>query len=210
MWSNLAYYATLAGESLIGIFGIRLYEEPRYDILARLGDRVEIRSYAPRLAAEVDGAGAAPAGRDDAFRLLFAYIAGANTGPGGSGKLAMTVPVETRDGTKLAMTAPVQVTDTGAAFAMRFYLPAAVRAETAPQPTDPRVRLVTVPGETIATLRFSGSARDHAAEQAELLATLRPSRWQPSGTPYLLGYDPPFALPFLRRNEVAVAVARAP
>jgi hypothetical protein len=48
MWSNIGYYATLAFESVIGIFGIRLYEEPRYDIVARLGDRVEIRRYARR------------------------------------------------------------------------------------------------------------------------------------------------------------------
>jgi hypothetical protein len=58
MWSNIGYYATLAFESVIGIFGIRLYEEPRYDIVARLGDRVEIRRYARRLAAEVELSGA--------------------------------------------------------------------------------------------------------------------------------------------------------
>ena len=53
MWQSISYYAALAVESLIGVFGIRLYEEARYDVIDRIGDRVEIRRYAPRLAAEV-------------------------------------------------------------------------------------------------------------------------------------------------------------
>jgi hypothetical protein len=32
--------------------------------------------------------------------------------------------------------------------------------------------------------------------------------WQPAGTPYALNYDPPFAIPFLKRNEVVVEVFR--
>ena len=31
-------------------------------------------------------------------------------------------------------------------------------------------------------------------------AITRP-RWRPSGSPRCLGYDPPFAIPFLKRNE---------
>jgi hypothetical protein len=54
MWEAITYYAALAIESLIGLFGIRLYEEPLYDVIDRIADRVEIRLYAPRLAAEVE------------------------------------------------------------------------------------------------------------------------------------------------------------
>jgi hypothetical protein len=210
MWSNIAYYATLAFESVIGIFGIRLYEEPRYDIVARLGDGVEIRRYAARLAAQVELSGAGQAKMDDAFRLLFAYIAGANQiKENGGAKIAMTVPVEVRMNEKLAMTVPVQVSETNDAVRMLFYLPAKFSADAVPKPTDGRVRLVTVPGETIATLRYSGSAEDSGARQSELIGILKESQWRPTGTPYLLGYDPPFTLPFLRRNEAAVAVAEA-
>ena len=207
MLSNIAYYATLGFESLIGIFGIRIYEEPRYNVLARIGERVEIRSYAPRLAAQVEIPGAGEAARSDAFRLLFAYIAGANEG--GGAKIAMTVPVELRQAEKLAMTAPVQVSQAGDAVRMAFYLPADLSADTAPKPNDSRVRLVAVPGETIATLRFSGTANASEARQSELIGILKGSAWHPTGAPYLLSYDPPFALPFLRRNEAAVAVAEA-
>ncbi|MBC7637828.1 MAG: heme-binding protein [Acetobacteraceae bacterium] len=207
MWSNIAYYATLGFESLVGIFGIRLYEEPRYDIVARIGDSVEIRRYAPRLAAEVELPGVGQASRDQAFRLLFAYISGANQAQnGGSAKIGMTVPVEVRNSEKLAMTAPVLVSETNDMVRMVFYLPANISADAAPQPTDGRTRIVTVPSETIATLRFSGSADDSGARQKELIDSLKGSRWNPTGAPYMLGYDPPFALPFLRRNEAAVLV----
>jgi hypothetical protein len=38
---------------------------------------------------------------------------------------------------------------------------------------------------------------------------LKPSAWRPTGEPVVLFYDPPFTVPFLRRNEVAVAVEPA-
>jgi hypothetical protein len=72
VWQSTSYYAALAVESLIGVFGIRLYEEARYDVIDRIGDRVEVRHYAPRLAAEVDLAVPGEAGRSEAFKLLFA------------------------------------------------------------------------------------------------------------------------------------------
>lgn len=53
MWQTISYYVLLALESVVGVFGIRLYEEPTYEVIARASDRVEIRRYAPRLAAEV-------------------------------------------------------------------------------------------------------------------------------------------------------------
>ena len=45
--------------------------------------------------------------------------------------------------------------------------------------------------------------------KAELLRALEESGWRPIGKPTSLFYDPPWTLPFLRRNEVAVPVARA-
>ncbi len=211
MWSDIAYYATLAFESAIGIFGVRLYEEPRYEVLTRLGERLEIRRYAPRLAAEVVLPRAGRAETDDAFRLLFAYIAGANQdGETRAAKLAMTVPVEVRGNDKLAMTAPVQVSEADGAVRMLFYLPKKYSADSAPKPTDERVQLVSVPSETIAALRYSGPSDNFGLRRSELMNLLKESLWRPTGTPYQLSYDPPFTLPFLRRNEAAVAVDQRP
>lgn len=209
MWSTFTYYAVLAFESVIGVFGIRLYEEPRYDVVNRVADRVEIRRYGPRLAAEVE-LPAGTAARNEAFQLLFAYIAGANQMSGAAGaKIAMTVPVELRDGERLAMTTPVQASDASGTVRMQFFLPERYRVDNAPTPRDPRVRLVAVPSETIAALRFSGSGADFPRRQSELLGELQGSPWRPAGTPYALNYDAPFTVPFLRRNEAAVAVVES-
>ena len=73
-------------------------------------------------------------------------------------------------------------------------------------PTNNLVRIIKVPAETIATLRYSGSTEGSKSRETELIEALNETQWMPSGKTYLLGYDSPFSLPFLRRNEVAVAV----
>ena len=226
MWPSIAYYGALVVESVVGVVGIRLYEEPRYDVVERLGKTLEIRRYAPRLAAEVELVSSDDADRSEAFQLLFNYIAGANRSVGAaSDRIAMTTPVElsgktgekdsvggngkSRDRALVAMTVPVETSDAAGARHMRFFVPAKYTLATAPRPLNPRIRLVTVPEQTISTLRFSGTGRDAPARKAELLDRLRGAAWKPDGEPYTLFYDAPFTLPFLRRNEAAVRVARA-
>ena len=161
-------------------------------MINRLGARVEIRRYGPRLAAEVDLAVAGEAGRSEAFKLLFAYIAGANRASvSGNGKIAMTVPVEVSGKERLAMTAPVHTSETNGSLKMRFFLPAKFSRENAPKPLNPRVRLVATSNETIAILRFSGSGHDFAERQTELMASLVGLKWRLSGEPYTLNYDAP-------------------
>ena len=77
-------------------------------------------------------------------------------------------------------------------------------------PRDPAVVLAVVPAETYAVLRFSGlgSARAVAEKEAELDAALSGSGWTSAGDPVVWFYDPPWTLPPLRRNEVAVRVTR--
>lgn len=122
----------------------------------------------------------------------------------------MTVPVEVHDREQVAMTVPVQTSQSNGLVRMRFFLPAKFSRENAPMPVDDRVRLVTIPAETIAILRYSGSGIDRVQRQAELTAALAPSPWRRSGEPYTLNYDAPFTLSFLRRNEAAVAVEKVP
>ena len=198
----------LAAQSALSLVGVRAYEQPPYEAVGRAGP-VEVRRYGPRLAAETT---LDPGTRDQAFGLLAGYIFGKNraaAGGGGPAKIAMTTPVEMRS-EKIAMTAPVEQTKSGARVTMRFFLPRSLARETAPEPTDPRVRVVEVPGETLAVLRFSGSTDDAriAERKGALLGELRGSAWEPAGEPVFFGYDPPFTPPFLRRNEVAVPVRR--
>ncbi|MBK1664450.1 SOUL heme-binding protein [Rhodospirillum rubrum] len=192
------------------VFGKRSStEEPAFTVIATLGDGVEIRHYGPRVAAEVaarDGGGAGE--RTQAFRLLFAYITGANTA---RQNLPMTKPVGVGAAggasQRLAMTIPVS---TGAGAALQFFLPAGLTAQTAPVPTDPRVTLRDIAAQDMAVLGFSGFRHGIEVDRrkAQLRQSLTASGWTASGEAVAYFYDPPFSLPFLRRNEVAVPVER--
>ncbi len=83
MASNLAKalpMATLLGSLLLSacsVFGIRSgTEEPPHSLVERLGD-VEIRRYAPRMAAETTVPGDAYGARGEGFRRLAGYTSGA-------------------------------------------------------------------------------------------------------------------------------------
>ena len=170
-----------------------------YTVVARLDD-VELRRYPESTVVETT-ADSQPA----AFRRLFRYIAGANTG---ETEIEMTAPVEmSAGGATIAMTAPVEV---GGANEnrMRFYLPEEYSTETAPQPTDDAVELVEMPERTLAVRRFSWRPTEERIEREKtaLVDRLDESNVPVAGEPFFMGYDAPWTLPFLRRNEVAVEV----
>jgi hypothetical protein len=207
--SSLLYYLLTFAESITSVFGLRFaYEQPRYTVVQELGQNVEIRRYEPRQAIEATVSGTDhQKATSEAFILLFRYITGANRG---KQKIAMTTPVRTDEPERIAMTVPVQTMTTNGQISMRFFLPSAVAQAGAPAPLDPHLHLVQVPETTIAALRYSGVAtqatRDHQA--AVLFGVLANSDWKPDGDVFQFNYDPPFAIPFLRRNEVAVPVTR--
>ncbi|GJE12175.1 MULTISPECIES: SOUL family heme-binding protein [Methylobacterium] len=197
---KVVYFLVTLVESALGIFGVRaLYEQPAYTVVARLDRGVEIRAYAPRLAVETDARGQ---GDGAAFGRLFRYITGANRA---GSRIAMTAPVET-GGQRIAMTVPVEQ---GAGGTMRFFLPRAVAEAGAPEPTEAGVRLVQVPAERVAALGFSGRVTPEVrAEREGVLTRVLAAAGHTAGeAPMFMGYDPPFALPFLRRNEVAVRLS---
>jgi effector-binding domain-containing protein len=107
------------------------------------------------------------------------------------------------------MTAPVsQEAGSEGGSVIRFFMPSELTMEELPTPNDDSVVLVTVPAETVAVLRFSGDRSPAAVEShtRKLLNTLQDNGFKPDGVPTAWFYDPPWTLPFRRRNEVAVAV----
>lgn len=195
---------------VLSTFGINTgTEQPKYEVIERIGNSVEIRRYAPRIAAEatIDIIKSGNP-RGEAFRIVAAYIFGANKG---KKKIDMTSPVEFKTaGETIAMTAPVQVNKSEKRLAMRFFMPRQYSREELPEPVDSRVRLVNIPAETAAVLQFTGSTDDAAVSvrTAELLGLLRGTNWKTEGSPTALFYNPPWTIPFLRRNEIAVAVSK--
>jgi hypothetical protein len=213
-FGGLAAVAAAAVTSACTVVGVRDgTEEPRYDVVG-LVNGAEVRRYAPRLAAEVTVGGDEVAARGNGFRPLASYIFGANEP---AGKIAMTAPVSqaptTGTAEKIAMTVPVVQAREGArqeadSWTIRFFMPAEYTAETLPRPRDGSVRIVTVPEETFAVLRFRGSTGPDAvaAQKTRLLAALATGPWAPVSEPEAWFYDPPWTIPNLRRNEVVVRV----
>lgn len=205
--------ASVAGLALLwgcSVVGIRSgYEQLPYTVVERIGESVEIRRYGTRLAAEATVETAdSEAGRNEAFKALFDYISGSNQG---QSKVAMTAPVEVGTAAEeIAMSVPIETaTSEDGRYTMRFFLPGSFTKATAPVPTDARVQIVEVPPASVAVLRFSGSREEERIDKrkAELMKALDDPDWKVTGTPTALFYDPPWTIPFLRRNEAVVAVA---
>lgn len=194
-----------AGCSVLGYRGST--ETPNFEVVDQVGN-VAIRRYPARLAADtvVDTDDVVRA-REQGFKRLASYIFGNNTS---QTKIAMTAPVA-QSTQKIEMTAPVSQARAGTGWRIRFFLPSRFDQDNAPKPTDSRIVLQSLPRETYAVLQFSKSRSESAVHQHIMLLehTLSNSRWQPSGPPVAWFYDPPWTLPFLRRNEVAIPVHEA-
>ncbi len=190
--------------------GIRVgVEEPPHSVQS-VADGVQIRRYGPRIAAQTTVVADEEAARSTGFRRLAGYIFGANHR---SDRIAMTAPVGQQitggGGQKIAMTAPVeQQLGENQSWVIRFYMPTRWTLQSLPTPDDERVALVEVAPETVAVLRFSGDrGPDSVAERTRCLReTLRDYGFVATGEPTAWFYDPPWTLPALRRNEIAIPV----
>lgn len=163
-------------------------EEPAYTVeRAWESEQIEIRRYAPRVMAVTTMQG----NDDDGFRVLAGYIFGGNATE-----------------QKIAMTAPVQQSMAGEAE-MAFMMPAEYTLEDLPTPNDERVGFEEAPAYTAAVIQFSGWASADKADEhwQRLRQFLIAEQIDISGQPTLNQYNPPWTLPFLRRNEIIVPVA---
>jgi hypothetical protein len=196
-------------QSGCSLFGIRSTEEAPYSVLEEQG-QYQIRQYESLIVAttivdsDFDEAG------KQAFRRLFNYISGANKA---ASEIAMTAPVlatedATTDGEKIAMTAPVVGEKRNQGWRFSFVLPAGYTLENSPLPNDERVSLQQIPARKVASLQYSGSWQQARFDTNSklLLEWVSEQQMQPTSLPRVAGYDPPWTLPFLRRNEVLVDI----
>ncbi|MCH9721788.1 MAG: heme-binding protein [Actinomycetia bacterium] len=206
MLNKIAGALGQAADAAGTIVGIRHgTEEPAFTVEQRVGN-VEIRRYGSRIAAETTIDADEEAARSEGFRRLARYIFGGNKS---KTKVAMTAPVAQQQSEKIAMTAPVATRrGSGGEWVIRFYMPSEYTLDTLPTPGDERVRLVNVPAERVAVLGFSGipSPGAVATKTDELMAAVRANSLAPEADPVSWFYDPPWTIPFRRRNEVAVSL----
>ena len=118
----------------------------------------------------------------------------------------MTAPVmqEPRAGEKISMTAPVLQEEDGAGWRMSFVMPAKYTMDTIPKPIDPMVVLREVQGRKVAAIRYKGllSEENIKEKTKELEGWLEKNGYRALSKFRSAGYDPPWTIPFLRRNEV--------
>lgn len=186
-----------------GLYSTRKTESVPYERLQTI-DGIELRQYPQTVLVETT----APDQRT-AFRRLFNYISGDNDG---DESISMTAPVETQEGESISMTAPVRSASSESGddeIRMAFYLPSKYTPETAPEPTESAVSLVTEPRKTVAVDRFSWFTPDWRVDRRtrNLRSILDREDIERRGEPSLLRYNDPWTPPFLRRNEIAVTVS---
>ena len=176
------------------VFGESNVEIAPYNVL-QAEEKFELRTY-PSLVlvstAMMDGMD----NTGDAFGKLFNYISGKN---------------ETQ--TKIAMTAPVFMDQTEEAKetkseTMSFVMPASFDVKTTPPPSDPAVKVEELTDYTVATIRFSGRlTQDNINKHRKKLENwIDAQGLEITGPAKAAGYNPPFTLPQLRRNEVLIPV----
>lgn len=187
------------------LLGIRTVETPGYQVIASEDDK-QIRKYHSYIEARTVVPGNYEEAGDEAFRRLFDYISGENV----SGEeIEMTAPVtQEKKGEKIEMTAPVKQTPTDKGWSMGFVLPAEYDITNAPRPVNEDIRLIRVPPTTRAVLRYSGfTGEEKILRLANQLANWAESKgFKTIGKPVSARYDPPWTIPFLRRNEIWIEV----
>lgn len=181
-------------------------ERPQYKTVKSEGD-IEIRDYAPMIIAEVSVQGEREQAIGDGFRILADYIFGNNSA---KESVTMTAPVQQQSSQKIAMTAPVQQQESQEGWRVSFVMPSKYTLKTLPHPNDDRVLLKEVPAKQFVVIEFSGknTAANIQKHEKQLLDYIEQNDINFTGAPKYAFYNPPWTLPFLRRNEIMLEIDR--
>ena len=190
----LAFGAAMIGPIMSNV------EVPAYKILKK-EQNIEIRQYPPLIIAEVKTAGSRQDSIGNGFRILADFIFGNNEG---EKQLSMNGPITQQQGIKIAMTAPVQQEKTDTEWAISFIMPSKFSIDTIPNPINDRIKIIQIPSKRYAVITFSGRSTEAnlTKHTNELEIYMNGSSYSKVGNAKYAFYNPPWTLPFLRRNEV--------
>lgn len=195
--------------SLLTLPGVAMAtEEPEYTILNKAED-FELRRYDSQIVAQTWVTSDQKDAGNKGFKVLADYIFGNNTAPNGdSSKISMTAPVKMQPQTgaseKIAMTAPVAMQEQDGKWRVRFVMPSKYTMQTLPKPNNSEVSIIEVPAKTYGVIKFSGLT----GEEKVATKTAQLQDWMQNlnivGMPEMARYNPPWTLPFMRRNEIMI------
>ena len=205
-WLIAGLVVVLLGAALWGPI-VSNVEQPKYQVVENSGN-IEIRDYASMIVAEAEVLGERREAISKGFRIIADYIFGNNIA---ALKVPMTAPVTQEGSETIAMTAPVtqQGNDNDNTWRVRFIMPSAYTVETLPKPNNPAVALKEIGAKRFAVIRFSGMTGEDSLRRRtkELNEFISAKNLKPLSAPTYAFYNPPWTLPFLRRNEVMVEIA---
>lgn len=168
-------------------------EAPDYQILKKT-DNYEIREYAPYSLVSTS--------IESNEEMAEETMANGN----GFNKLAKYIlEGENAEEEKMSMTTPV-ITNRDT---MSFVMPSGFTAENAPAPTDADLQVQDVPKQIVAVREFTGlvTEKESAKQRAALEDSLLADGLEFDNLSFkTLQYNPPYTLPWIRRNEVTLIV----
>jgi len=186
MFVALSILAVAAALILVGCQATRAgYESAPYRVV-RADGKFELRDY-PALTVVETTMTSTGNDTDGSLNRLFGFITGRN---------------EAKQ--KISMTTPVFMSGTDSNRTMAFVLPAKLKSDQVPRPSDGSVTVGDFAAGRFAVLRYSGGR--NAKREAETLGRLK--TWMAAegvsvlSSPVYGYFDPPWTPAFLRRNEV--------
>lgn len=181
-------------------------EQAKYSVIEEQKN-IEIRDYPAMIVAQAEVAGDRKEAINKGFRIIADYIFGNNLGVK---KVAMTAPVTQNSSQKIAMTAPVIQTAEDKSWIVRFVMPASYTMQTLPKPNNEAVALKEIPARRYVVIRFSGIASDKALKKytSELQSFISSNHLKSVSQPSYAFFNPPWTLPFLRRNEIMIEISK--
>jgi hypothetical protein len=183
-------------------------EEPKYSVIEKT-EPFELRLYEPMILAEVKVEGDLDEASNQGFRLIAGYIFGQNQV---TEKISMTTPVAIEEqnirSAKIAMTSPVNIEPNAGQWTVSFVMPSTYTLNSLPKPLNPKVQLREIPAVKRAVIQFSGfyNAQKVADKTLELEQWMKTRNLEAASAPKFARYNPPWTLPFMRRNEVMIDV----
>jgi len=172
----------------VGVSSAQANEEIAPYTVSKKDGAFEVRDYPVLVLVETPKTG------DDgngSFGRLFQYISGSNEA-----------------GQKIPMTAPVFMDARGTEGKMSFVMPSTMSLEKTPPAKDASVSVRQQPAGRYAVYRFTGSINTEGEKKAlqKLTEWIKTSGLKASGKTIYAYYDPPWTIPFLRRNEVMLSI----
>ena len=203
-------YLILASFIITNIFfnSAMATEEPDFKLISEEGD-FQIREYEPKIIAQVEVEGNFDEASSKGFKLLADYIFGNNLLDGESKKISMTTPVEmTPLAENLIMTSSIMDDQVNNKWSINFVMPQEYSLDTLPKPNNSQIDIIEVPSEKYAVIIFSGLVRESSyTDKAKLLSNyFKQNNFEKRGAIKIARYNPPWTLPFFRRNELMVKI----